>query len=62
MTTCGELHTARCPAGLEVVLTKLRLSRLRFVALAALCAVMLASEIVVSIPIFEANCNFFHLL
>ena len=48
--------------GLEVMLETTRLGWLKFPVLIAVCGLMLGSEIALSLPVFAAKCNFFHLL
>jgi len=48
--------------GMEVLLSRLRLGKIKFAVLIAFCGLMVGSDIVMSIPAFSATCNLFHLL
>jgi hypothetical protein len=49
-------------SGLDALLDKIKLRRFRYAALAAICVLMLVSEIVTSPPVFRSHFNWFHLI
>jgi hypothetical protein len=49
-------------AGLDVLLSRLRLARFRWIALAGLCFVLFQTELVLMTPALAAKCNLLHLL
>jgi hypothetical protein len=47
--------------GFELILRRLRLDRIKFVLLAVLCLLMVGTDVLLSLPAFGTDCNFFHL-